>query len=140
MRCRSLAGIVRNARCADLASSKSHLTLEVFETDAFPPSVFLVRAAHRLDFLGKGVFFRYRIATLRCGYVSVERFAHQFGSGEVAAFANAIEVVDQRLRQRHRYRLRLRCADKATLPPGASFRGAVAYTRSKSVRSVTGRP
>ena len=99
MRCRSLAGIVRNARCADLASSKSQFTLEVFEADALPPSVLLVRAAHRLDFLAKGAFYRYRIAALRCGYVSAERFAHHFGSGEVAAFANAIEVVNQRLRQ-----------------------------------------
>jgi hypothetical protein len=36
----------------------------------------------------------------------------------VAAFANAIEVVNQRLRQRHRYRLRLRRAHKAILAPG----------------------
>ena len=95
MRCRSLAGIVRNARCADLATSKSQLTLEVFKTDAFPAGVFIIRAASPRFSSGRGSstgIVSLRLATVM--YRRSVRAAARSASG--AALANAIELVNQR--------------------------------------------
>ena len=129
IRSRSLVGIAHSARCAALARFNSQFTLEVFEAHAFAAHVLFVGATHRLDFLRQRVLDGDHSAALRYGDVSAKRVAQDFGAGASLAFARPVKFLDHLRRKRDRDGIHLLCAH-----------GTTPYTRSKSVRSVTGWP
>jgi hypothetical protein len=108
IRARSLAGIERRARCAELASRKSQLTLKVFEAHGLALRVLPFCPTYGIDFVGLRRLYPHCVGAVRAGagHVVPKRLPQEFRAGAMFVAADTIKLIHHFRWERDRDRFR----------------------------------